>query len=173
MPTRWYQRTDSSAAPRLHPWTWILLLGGALLVVFFWGRATLPGWLRIDQPPVAADAIVVLGGGDGSREERGATLYHQGLAPVVISSGEQLHLPGIDETFAAVSANYLVALGVPRDDIIELPTTTSTYDEAVQTLTLARERGWRTVLVTTDAFHTRRAYLTFQKVYRDLAACRW
>src|SRR5579871_6908614 len=43
-------------------------------------------FLTIDSGNVKADALVVLGGGDG-RALRGAELYRQGAAPLVIVTG--------------------------------------------------------------------------------------
>ncbi len=37
MPTRWYQRTDSAAAPRVRGWMIILAALALLLIGYFWG----------------------------------------------------------------------------------------------------------------------------------------
>jgi len=123
-------------------------------------------FLNVSQNPGKSDVLLVLGGGTGAREELGAKLYHQGLAPVVIASGEEVSLPGIYRPFACISADYLEVLGVPLDAIILFTTTTSTRDEALQSLDLAKQKGWASIIVVTDSFHTRRTWLVFRHVYR-------
>jgi uncharacterized SAM-binding protein YcdF (DUF218 family) len=123
-------------------------------------------FLDTSQSPTKSDAMIVLGGGTGAREEMGARLYRQGLAPNVIASGEEVLLPGIHSSFAQISADYLVVLGVPLDAITLFTTTTSTRDEAQQSLTLAKQKGWTSIIVVTDRYHTRRAWLTFRNIYQ-------
>ncbi|MCD6303311.1 MAG: YdcF family protein [Anaerolineae bacterium] len=123
--------------------------------------------LQVDQDPVAADAIFVLGGGDGSRLRLGAELYHQGYAPLMLTSGKAPALPGFDTPFAELAATYLPSLGVPRDHIVPLSNTTSTYEDAIAAHNLSQARNWLALLVITDAYHTQRARLTFRHVFRD------
>jgi uncharacterized SAM-binding protein YcdF (DUF218 family) len=122
-------------------------------------------FLDTSQSPTKSDAMIVLGGGTGAREEMGARLYRQGLAPNVIASGEEVLLPGIHSSFAQISADYLVVLGVPLDAITLFTTTTSTRDEAQQSLTLAKQKGWTSIIVVTDIYHSRRSWLTFRNIY--------
>ncbi|MHB1356724.1 MAG: YdcF family protein [Anaerolineae bacterium] len=124
-------------------------------------------YLDVNQTPGKSDVLFILGGGTGAREELGAKLYQQGLAPTVITSGEEVLLPGIQRTFAQISADYLVVLGVPLDAIILFTTTTSTRDEAQQCLDLIRQNGWTSVTVVTDSFHTRRTWLVFRQIFRN------
>jgi len=123
--------------------------------------------LEVSHDPVASDAIFVLGGGDGSRLRLGAEIYEQGYAPMVLTSGKAPSLPGFDTPFAELAADYLTKLGVPRDRIVPLSTTTSTYEDAIAARNLCQERGWQTILVITDAYHSRRASLTFRRVFAD------
>lgn len=172
MPSKWYERKSdewlqSRTAPRRPPWFLILLLLVVLIIlVHRWWLPLLPQLLLVDQPPSQADAILVLGGGSGSREDRALALYQQDLAPALITSGEVPKLPGFQTSFAELSAKYLIAQGVPAEAIALMPETTSTRDEALASLDLAKMRGYSTLLVVTDNFHSRRAYWTFRKVYR-------
>ena len=74
-------------------------------------------------------------------------------------------MPGFKQSFASLGADYMVSLGAPRDTMILLPDTTSTRDEALACLQLAQESGVGSLLVITDSYHTRRARLTFRKVF--------
>jgi uncharacterized SAM-binding protein YcdF (DUF218 family) len=57
--------------------------------------------------------------------------------------------------------------GVPEDRIVfAQPTATTTFQEAGAVRRLAEARAWRSLLVVTSAYHTRRARLTFADVFR-------
>lgn len=170
--TKWYRRQDARHARRERPgclfWT---ILGAAVLLLLVIGhRLWLPGiaqLLIVDQPPEEADAILILGGGDGSRCAKALELYRQGFAPMIITSGEKPDMPDFDTSRAQLSANYMMARGVPQETILLLPNTTSTHDEAVESRRIAEERGYHALLVVTDPFHTRRTYLAFRRTFRD------
>lgn len=167
---KWYQRREDRWLEGAHGRRWWRLVGvGVVLLVIVLGhRQWLPILARalvLEQPPGLASAILVLGGGDGSREDRGLELYLQGLAPVIITSGEKPQLPGQERTYAELSADYLTVRGVARDAILLMPQTTSTRDEAMASLSLAHERGFSSLLVITDSPHTRRAWLTFRRIF--------
>ncbi|MCD6521103.1 MAG: YdcF family protein [Anaerolineae bacterium] len=169
MPIRWYQRTEgkSRRGRRLSPGCLFLIILLFLLVLSHrWWLGAVAQLLVVDQPPAQADAILVLGGGDGSRQERAIELYQQGWAPLIISSGDKPHVPVLDKTFAELGADYMVARGIPRQTILLLKTPISTYEEALESLQLAQKRGLRALLVVTDNYHTRRASLVFRHVYR-------
>lgn len=141
-----------------------VILTLALLITFH------PLWLPlmadaliINQAPQRADAIVVLGGGSGDREVTGARLYAEGYAPLVITTGSTVGLPGLpDVTYAELSAKELARLGVPASAIIQLPASRSTCDDARLSLAALPPGAARLILVT-DPFHTRRAQWLFHR----------
>jgi uncharacterized SAM-binding protein YcdF (DUF218 family) len=168
---KWYQRTDSRRArgtvlPYLRGLLLVLLALVAIAISHRWILTTMARCLTADQTPVQADAIMVLGGGDGSRQDRAMELYEAGLAPTIISSGEAPYLPGFTKTFAELGAEYMVARGIAQEDILLINNSTSTQDEALYSRQLAGERGYETLLVVTDDYHMRRAAWTFRKAYR-------
>jgi uncharacterized SAM-binding protein YcdF (DUF218 family) len=170
---KWYERTGSNNARATRRARWpgclILLLSLIVLAVIL-GRVWLPLLARalvVDQPPVAADAMMVLGGGDGSVQDRAIQLYNEGWAPLLISSGEPPNLPGPERSYAELGADYMIERGVPREAILVVPQATSTYEEAMVCLALCQERGLDRLLVIADPYHTRRASLTFRHVFRD------
>lgn len=108
-----------------------------------------------------ADAIAVFGAAEYSgrpsptlhfRLDHAVDLYRMKIAPVVITLGggtdkDQGHTEG------AVGRDYLLAHGVPLDDII---TETNSYDTAQQVLRLsaiAREFNLRHIVVVSDGTH--------------------
>jgi uncharacterized SAM-binding protein YcdF (DUF218 family) len=123
--------------------------------------------LVVDQPPVKADAILVMGGDDGSRQDKAVALYQAGWAPLVISSGEAHLLPGLRRSYAELAADYMIAAGMPQQDILLATDTTSSVEEARFALALARERRLDSLLVVTDHYHTLRTSLTFRRAFRD------
>ncbi len=173
MPKRWYQRSETFGVDARPARTggrsgWWIVLAAALALALLHqpllralGRA-----LVVDEAPVAADAIMILGGGDGSRQDRALELYRQGLAPILISSGDPLYLPGLKQTYAELGADYLATQGIPREQVHLLDGMTSTREEAIALRELAQARGWRTLLVVTDDYHTGRARLALHKAFR-------
>ncbi len=83
-----------------------LMLTFALALTFY------PAWLPlvaqaliVDEPLQKADAIVVLGGGTGDREATGARLFAEGYAPLMMTTGGEILLPGLPGvTSAGLSA---------------------------------------------------------------------
>lgn len=145
-----------------------LCLGGlALLCVThsLWLTA-IARFLIVSESPQAADAILVLGGGSGEREQSATRLYLESYASYIITSGKQHMTPGEERSFAEISAVYVQSQGVPEQAILLLSETESTRDEAVDSLALLREKGWRSLIVVSDPFHMRRSAWAFKKVYQ-------
>ncbi len=172
MPVRWYERTgsDGMREPDGRRSRGLLIVG----VLFIIALATQAYWLPlparfliVSQEAVPTDAIVVLSGGSGSRQELAVALASKGYAPTLVSSGAAPRLPGFEQSFAALGADYMVSLGAPREAMILLPDTTSTREEALACQQLVQESGLTSLLVITDNYHTRRARLTFGKVFAD------
>jgi len=122
------------------------------------------GLIRED-PLVKADVIVALGGDRlCNREKRAAELYHQGWADNVVVSG--LRYASGFHTGEAARA-YVVNLGVPAEKISMISETLNTRAEAKVLDGLMRERGWKSAIIVTSAFHSRRAMYTIEKTARD------
>ena len=149
-----------------------LLLALALAVTFY------PLWLPlaaqvliVDEPLQKAEAIVVLGGGTGDREATGARLFAEGYAPLMITTGGEIVLPGLPGvTSAGLSADELESLGVPASAIVKLTDSNTTCDDARLALaSLAALPGEsKRVIVVTDPFHTRRAQWLFNRAAPEL-----
>ena len=146
------------------------LLGGASLCLALtlthalWLTAA-ARFLIVTGEPAAADAIIVLGGGAGDRERAGAALYAAGYAPQIMTTGEMVHVLGLEGTFAELSAHELERAGVPADHIQPLSTSSSTCDDARLSHALLAASGARSLIVVSDPFHMRRAMLLFGREY--------
>jgi len=132
--------------------------------------------LKIDQPPQAADCIVVFAGGVGEsgkagggyqeRVKQATELYRQGYAQhLIFSSGFVFAFPE-----AEIMRELAINNGVPRA-AIELEThAANTHDNVVFTQRIMNARGWKRALLVSSPYHMRRALMTWRKAGPDVAA---
>jgi uncharacterized SAM-binding protein YcdF (DUF218 family) len=129
------------------------------------------GWI-IEDPLVRSDAIIVLSDDNfyADRATRAAELLRQGMAPLVVASGRRLRpYAGVAE----LMEHDLVERGVPRDKILRLAHDAANTREEAQLLERqAVERKWRSVIVVTSNYHTRRARYIFTHVFPASTAVR-
>lgn len=132
--------------------------------------------LTLTQPPVKADAIVVLGGGvncgaaqlESSSVARllgGLRLWQAGYAPVItVSEQSGLIGPRNCPKMSELERELVRGLyGAGGPEVLTLAHVTTTRDEAQRVSVLARERGWRRVLLVTSPSHSRRAAALFAR----------
>ena len=119
----------------------------------------------VEDPLDRADAIIVLSDDNfyADRATHAADLYRHGMAPIVVASGRRLRpYAGIAE----LMEHDLIERGVPKDKILRLShNAENTREEAETTAQQARERKWRSVIVVTSNYHTRRARYIFSHVF--------
>ncbi len=145
---------------------WLIITAVAAAVM--WGvrepLAVRIGAHLVQEDPIhLADAIVVLGGDARSRAPHGADLYSRGLAPLVLAVGGTD--PNGTHTQAQKTARVLMEHGVPSSRIlIAGQYEASTLLEAQATADYATDRSWRSVIVVTSPYHTRRAGTMFHDV---------
>ncbi len=136
-------------------------------------------WRHLPPEPMpTADAIVVLGGStrpadyprpwvdllqSGDRILHGAQLYNAGKAPKLILSGGRIEWKGGGPSESEDMAQVAIAMGVPRTDILQEPTSLNTYQNAVNVRTIVEREGFETILLVTSAMHMPRALAIFQK----------
>ena len=121
-------------------------------------------WI-IEDPIDKADAIIVLSDDNfyADRATRAAELFREGKATVVVASGRRLRpSAGIAE----LMEHDLVERGVPRDRILRFAhDADGTREEAEALARFAKERKWRSAIVVTSNYHTRRARYIFRRVF--------
>jgi uncharacterized SAM-binding protein YcdF (DUF218 family) len=152
------------------------LSGLVLLVLLAWflGPPILTAyarWLIVQDPVERADAVVALSGGEGERLHASIDLYKQGKAGCLLLVGPAIPLLKVyagdgSLTLGEMRRRIAVRQGVPSDSAIVSLGATSTWEEAQTTLMEARARGWRSITVVTDPFHTRRSRATFRKTFQ-------
>jgi uncharacterized SAM-binding protein YcdF (DUF218 family) len=126
-------------------------------------RFAAESWV-VDEPAAHADAIVVLSDDNyyGDRATHAAQLFRQGVAPIVVASGRKLRPnAGISELIE----HDLIERGVPKENIIALAhRAANTKEEAQAIAQLARQNHWKTLVIVTSNYHTRRTRYIFNKM---------
>jgi uncharacterized SAM-binding protein YcdF (DUF218 family) len=139
---------------------------GLYLVRRFW-LALIGRFLVVRDPLVLADAVIPLAGGGAERVVHAAMLFDRGYAGWLVVTETLLSVPGIRATRGELVRQEAVWGGVPEDRVLIAPgTVRTTYEEALAVRRLARERGWHSLIVVTDPYHTRRTRMSFREVFR-------
>jgi uncharacterized SAM-binding protein YcdF (DUF218 family) len=148
-------------ASERHPLRW--LVGVVLLVALLWG-----GWLYFQINAVAArdearpaDAIAVFGAAEYSgrpspvlhaRLDHAVELYREEIAPLVITlGGGNDRDSGLTE--GGVGRDYLLANGVPYDQIVAETSSTDTEQQVARLAEIARARHLNSIVVVSDGTH--------------------
>ena len=140
---------------------WVLGLG--LLVALVWF-----GWLYFQINGVAgrdearpADAIAVFGAAEYSgrpspvlhaRLDHAVELYRMQIAPLVITLGGGSDLDS-GMTEGGVGRDYLLANGIPYDQIVPETESVDTQQQVVKLAEIARERHLNSIVVVSDGTH--------------------
>ena len=130
--------------------------------------------LKISEPPIKADCIIVFGGGVGESGKAGqgyeervgyaVDLYKKGYAgKLIFSSGYQYHF---NETLLMKA--LAVALGVPEKDIIIEAGASNTYENVKFSKEILDKEGWSKALVITSPYNMRRVSLVFNNLGKDI-----
>lgn len=156
---------------RLLAWAEALLL--ALVVVVGYTPVIVGSaraLIRTDQMPEHADAVVVLSAGvtvDGflqgqglDRLLTGLALVKRGVAPLLIVTREERDI-GKRKVSTSGDQDRLIALANVVQ-FVATPMEASTHDEAMAVSQIARQAGWKRIILVTSPFHTRRACATFE-----------
>ena len=145
----------------------LLLLAFLVMIRALW-LPLIGGYLIVADPLRPADAVVPLGGGERGRVTQAAALYRQGYAGWLVTTDSELDLPGVRDTWADLVRREAIWQGTPDERIVAAPgIVKTTYAEAQAVRRLALARGWRSLIVVTDPYHTRRARMIFRDVFRD------
>jgi uncharacterized SAM-binding protein YcdF (DUF218 family) len=129
-----------------------------------------------------ADAIVILGGGVGAAESprievdltdasdrilHAARLYKAGKAPLIIATGGANAWLGNKTPEAFTMDKLLREWGIPKNAIVTEQKSLNTYQNAVNTKRLLKQKNLKTVLLVTSASHMPRALATFRSAGID------
>jgi len=147
----------------------VLLFIVALCALVYFARHPIMRFLAeswvVDEPAAHADAIVVLGDDNfyADRATHGAELYRQGVASLVVASGRRLRP---DAGISELMEHDLVERGVPKEKILRFThDADSTIEEARAVAKLAADHHWKSLVIVTSNYHTRRTRYIFEKVF--------
>ena len=158
--------------------TWINIAVVVLVVLFSLKEPVLVAlgeWLVVEDKPVPAELMVVLGGSPVVRSLAAVDDYHKKYAPLIfVSRGDlQRHelVEDVDLTDTGewgLIFRVLTARGVPAEAIIiDTVYVNSTMDEARRMKTFIQGRGVKNLILVTSRYHSRRASWIFQRVLGD------
>ena len=112
----------------------------------------------VNEAPQKADVIIVLAGDpSGSRVAYGAELYNEGYAGNILLSGDE-----VDMTQQALSD------GIPESAIILEDESQTTFKNAQFSIKLVNDQGYKSVIVVTSQYHTRRASIIFAHFFKGI-----
>ena len=126
---------------------------------------------NLNQELKKSDCILVLGSSDIRVAKRGAELFLQGFAPLIIFSGNVGRLTkGMwDKPEAEIFAEEAIKMGVPKDKILIECESTNTGDNIILTKKLLEDRGIpvNKIILVQKPYMQRRAFATFRKVWPE------
>ena len=149
----------------------VAVIAIALFPLLAWAAARL---LVVRASVSKADAIVVMSGSGTFRERarHAAELFNEGRAPLIVLTNDHLESSWSPEEqrnpfYYERSRDELRRAGVPEDKILVIMVPIrSTYDEAVVLKEYSEANHLSSLLVVTSAFHSRRVFWTFRRVFQ-------
>jgi uncharacterized SAM-binding protein YcdF (DUF218 family) len=139
----------------------LLTLLALLVVALLWTRWVYVQIQRdaVQDQAAPADAIAVFGAAEYSghpspvyhaRLDHALELYHRNIAPLIITLGGD---GGDKFSEGAVGRQYLMARGVPEEDIIAETDSHNTEDSARRIAVIARTNGLKRLVIVSDRTH--------------------
>jgi len=165
---------------RFSLWKWIFVI---LFILYFIITAysipllvQLGEYLIAEHEPRKADLIVCLGGPGVANALAAVDVFRKGLAPYLFKAKE-VEPDGLDflkakvkdyptesDLFTTITDGY----GISREVIISPEKRVgSTIEEADLVRTFVLDKGYKSLILVTSLTHSRRAYLTFRRVFKD------
>lgn len=142
---------------------WLVPL--AAIVLAYLGLRAAGAYLITGDPLQEADAVVVLGGGDDARVQEGVRLVIDGYAGwlVLTEPGELSPGTGLG---SQVLRSEAIASGLsPNAILVTQQVSSSTADESRAVRALMAEKGFHSVIVVTEPYHTQRTRLIFRRAF--------
>lgn len=139
----------------------------AILIVLVIALPLFVGWYLSPQDSLEkVDAIVVVSGGDNDlRINKGVQLYKEAWAPVLIFSGAAA---SGEISNAEAMKNIAITRGVPDEAILVEEKSKTTLENARFTAETIKEKGYKSIILVTSPYHQRRTYELFKKELPDV-----
>ncbi len=114
-----------------------------------------------------ADVIVVLGGDVSERVEYGVKLFKEGWARkdrMIMTGG-----PLVGKyTYAGLMKKQAEDLGVPAGVILTADRSRTTEDDAIYTGEILKKNGYKSIVLVTSPYHSKRASFIFREMLGDV-----
>lgn len=122
-------------------------------------------FLVVSDTPQKSDIIIILSGDKGERMEEGARLFHEGYADKILVSGGVIYN---NVTAASLIKLHAMDLKIDEDKILTEDKADSTYENALFCKSILKEHNYRSAIIVTSNYHTRRTKMIFERVYKIL-----
>jgi uncharacterized SAM-binding protein YcdF (DUF218 family) len=147
---------------------WIIISSICLILILATGfeyksiLKSLWTFLVVNEEPKPADVIIVLSSGT-DRVEEGVTLYNLGYASKILFSGDGANNMAIQAE----------SLGIPQNNILIENNSESTFENAKYSAAIMEAQEFKSAIVVTSPYHTRRASILFANFFRrwNLTIC--
>lgn len=126
--------------------------------------ANLGNFLIVNDDLHKADVIAVFSGDNGPRTEKGVELLKEDLGDYLILSGGVVY---DDVTMAELMKNHALRIGVPEEKILLEDKASTTNENAEFTKAIIEENNFKSVIVVTSEYHSRRAKLAMEKALEE------
>lgn len=144
---------------------WIIIL--ILLLSLSSWIPYIGSFLIVSDPLQTADALVPLAG-DRIRVIYGADLFKRGYAHWFVVTDMWIDATSPSLLYANSVRWQAEEQGVPNDRILVSPgMPKTTYAEALSLRQLAQEQGWKSLIIVTSPYHTRRSRMILRDVFLD------
>lgn len=125
-------------------------------------------FLTYSDKPEPVDVIAVLSGNDDSRIREAASLYHKGIAYNIILSKTSQTFGEYELPYTMLQKEMLDDLDIPDGAVyISEVTAKNTGQEASGIKKRMYDLGFSSVMVVTDAWHTRRVRMIFADSFKN------
>lgn len=113
-----------------------------------------------------SDAAILLEGDGFFRIQKAVELYNEGIVSKIVFSGNIIDKDYGSFPFEEVKP-YILAGGVPEEDLIHEDVSQHTRQQAVEVVKMAMANGWKKLALVASHEHQYRAYLTFLREVLD------
>ena len=141
-----------------------------LAAAWFWSVFWLVSRQSYRDETRPADVIIVFGAAEYSghpspiykaRLDHAFTLFRQGMAPLIITTGGAAEDPNFSE--GGVGRDYLISRGVPDNSIIAETQSSDTRESAARIANILRTNHLQTCLAVSDGYHLFRVKQMLEK----------
>lgn len=141
-----------------------LIIIAIIILIIIGIGANLGSFLIVNDELHKADAVVVFSGDNGPRTEKGVGLLKEGLGDYLILSGGIVY---DDVTMAELMKNHAIKLGVSKEKILIDDKAATTHENAEFTKDIIEENNFKSIIVVTSEYHSRRSKLAMKKVLEN------